>query len=188
MQQSFEKMLPRWLCELEQAQARIRFTAEEAMRFTLNLARKSISEQAGGPFGAALFSSEGYLLASGINLVVSGRSFLWHAEIVALQRGCFKASSHELKTQSQTTLYSSCEPCLMCKGALLWSGVERLVYASRAEEAEALGFVEGPKIANWTEYFAEHQIRIQSEYLNSEARDILPSYRLHAGQLYGRGK
>ncbi len=91
----------------------------------INVSRRS-RENGNHPFGAILVSSDGALLLEAENTVNTSRDATGHAEINLMRLASQQFSSDILAT---STLYSSCEPCAMCAGAIYWTGVGRLVYA-----------------------------------------------------------
>src|SRR4029078_4201259 len=103
---------------------------EVRMRFAIDLSRQNVDRGTGGPFGAAIFESdEGKLVALGVNSVVRLNQSSLRAEMVAYSRAEARVGSYTLAAPGlpRHTLYTSCEPCAMCLGAALWSGVHRLV-------------------------------------------------------------
>lgn len=81
-------------------------------------------------------------------------------------------------------LYSSCEPCAMCLGAILWSGVPRVVYAARREDAEAIGFDEGPVFPASVAYLRDRGIVLEPGPLREEAAAVLRVYVERGGLVY----
>jgi guanine deaminase len=90
----------------------------------------------GGPFGAVIVR-DGEVLAMAANRVVAEADPTAHAEVLAIRLAARKLSTHDL---SGCTLYTSCEPCPMCLGAIYWAGIERVVYAATRHDAAAAGF------------------------------------------------
>ena len=90
----------------------------------------------GGPFGAVV-SKEGKIISEAYNRVVLTNDPTAHAEILAIRLAASILKSHDL---SNCTLYSSCEPCPMCLGAIYWAGIKKVVYASDRTDAESAGF------------------------------------------------
>ncbi|MHB1312073.1 MAG: nucleoside deaminase [Gemmatimonadaceae bacterium] len=90
----------------------------------------------GGPFGA-LIVRHGEVIAEAHNRVVLDRDPTAHAEIQAIRLAATRLGTHDL---SGCMLYSSCEPCPMCLGALYWAGIGRVVFACDRGEAEKAGF------------------------------------------------
>ena len=81
-------------------------------------------------------------------------------------------------------LFTSCEPCAMCLGATLWSGVKRVVCAAAREDATRLHFEEGPVFPESYTYLEERGIRIDRNILRDEARAVLEQYRVRGGKIY----
>ncbi|QDU66008.1 nucleoside deaminase [Engelhardtia mirabilis] len=105
------------------------------LREALRLATESAGS-GGGPFGAVIVKN-GQVIARGTNGVVSGCDPTAHAEVTAIRAACESLGTHLL---AGCTLYSSCEPCPMCLGAIYWSRLERLVFAGGRDDAAAAGF------------------------------------------------
>jgi tRNA(Arg) A34 adenosine deaminase TadA len=102
----------------------------------VDLARKGMRGGKGGPFGAVIVK-DGQVLADGWNQVTSDLDPTAHAEINAIRRACNEMGTFSL---DGTTLYSICEPCAMCLGAIYWARIGRLVFANTREDAAAIGF------------------------------------------------
>ena len=90
----------------------------------------------GGPFGAVVTKGD-TILAEATNRVVESGDPTAHAEILAIRMASSKLKSHDL---SDCTIYSSCEPCPMCLGAIYWAGIKKVVYSSTRTDAEEAGF------------------------------------------------
>ena len=93
-------------------------------------------DNGGGPFGA-IITKNGELIAEAGNLVVLMNDATAHAEITAIRK-----ASEVLKTfdLSECTLYTSCEPCPMCLGAIYWAGIKKIIYSSDRNDAALAGF------------------------------------------------
>ena len=89
-------------------------------------ARKGMKAGAGGPFGAVIVK-DGKIIARGHNCVTSTNDPTAHAEVTAIRNACKKLKSFELKN---CVIYSSCEPCPMCLGAIYWARPKALYYAA----------------------------------------------------------
>ena len=161
--------------------------AEDRMRFVLSLARQNIAAE-GGPFAAAVFEHDsGRLLAAGANRVISSGYSCAHAEILALSLAQRRLKHYDLgrSTSSQACeLVSSAEPCVMCLGAVLWSGVRHLSYGARGEDVSALGFDEGPKPPDWIGELRRRGIEVSSDVLRDEACVILREYQAAGRPIY----
>jgi len=101
----------------------------------LDVAMEGI-QKGGGPFGAVI-TRKGKIIAQAYNEVVSTSDPTAHAEIVAIRKACKSTGSHDL---SDCILYASCEPCPMCLGAIYWSGIIKVFYASNRKDASKAGF------------------------------------------------
>ena len=175
--------MPGWLAEMEAAHAGQTMPGDEAkMRFVVEVAAENVRRGTGGPFAAGLFEiASDRLIALGVNAVVpSGQSWA-HAEMTA-----FSHAQRALKTLSLRgcALVSSCEPCAMCTGGTLWSGVEQLIYGASREDAERIGFDEGYKGARWREEFAKRGIRVTGPLLGEAALEPFILYRRGGGKIY----
>ena len=160
---------------------------EAKMRLAIAVSRANVEHGSGGPFGAAVYEQEsGRLVAVGMNSVVRLGNSALHGEMVAFmmaQRavGSFSLSAPGLPVHE---LFTSCEPCAMCLGATLWSGVRRVVYGAGREDASRLSFEEGPVFPASYRYLEERGIVIVRDLLRDEARAVLELYRDRNGRIY----
>ena len=90
----------------------------------------------GGPF-AAIVVRAGKIIAEGVNQVTSANDPTAHAEIIAIRAACKKLAAFELR---DCELYTSCEPCPMCLGAIYWARIARLYFGTTAEDPAKIGF------------------------------------------------
>ena len=117
----------------------------QRMALVIDLARTNL-KYGGGPFGAAVFNKQtGELIAPGVNWVIPGKSSLLHAEVMALTLAEQLLGGYELASHGAFELVTSVEPCCQCLGALVWSGVSSVVCGAHSEDAQAVGFDEGPR-------------------------------------------
>lgn len=174
--------LPAWLAAARPAAAAAATDAER-MRLVLDLCRESV-RHGGGPFAAMILDPAGRVAGVGVNLVVSGRSSILHAEIVAIIEAEAAAGRHTLP--DGYSLVTSCEPCAMCLGAVLWSGLSRVVWAATREDAMAAGFDEGPVFTASHEYLRARGVHLEPGPLRTHARAVLDDYRARGGVLYNR--
>jgi tRNA(Arg) A34 adenosine deaminase TadA len=160
---------------------------EEKMRLAVELSRQNVLRGTGGPFGAAIFErAGGRVVAVGVNSVVRLNNCTLHGEMVAFMMaqtrlGCFSLRApggpeHELVT--------SCEPCAMCLGATLWSGVTRVVCGAHRDDARRLNFEEGPVFPESHAYLEARGIEIVHGVLREEANEVLELYRAGRGTIY----
>jgi guanine deaminase len=106
------------------------------MERAIDLSIESVQSGRGGPFGAVIVR-DGRIIAEGANEVTRTNDPTAHAEVLAIRRACEKLGSFELK---DSELYTSCEPCPMCLGAIYWARLSRIYFASTAEDAAKAGF------------------------------------------------
>lgn len=101
----------------------------------IDLATENV-RNGGGPFGAVIVK-DGEVIATGVNRVTSNADPTAHAEVQAIRSACAKLGHFELKG---CVLYTSCEPCPMCLGAIYWARLDRVVYAGTQTDAAEAGF------------------------------------------------
>lgn len=175
--------VPAWLDEVVAAFPVPLADDESRMALTLRLAAENVA-RAGGPFGSTVFLGD-RLLAAGVNLVLTSRLSIAHAEIVALMRAQSALGDDSLSLPS-LTLYTSTEPCCQCFGALVWAGVQRLCCAATTADAEAVGFDEGPKPDAWVQALEQRGISVRLELGRSQGRAVLDDYIARGGVIYGK--
>ncbi len=169
--------LPHWIDELVASFPRPLDSDEARMELAIALSRENV-ERAGGPFGAAVFAGD-MLVAAGINSVLSSGFSIAHAEIIAL------ISAQHAAAPPPFALYASTEPCCQCFGAIVWSGVTRLVYGATTADAEAVGFDEGPKPDAWEDELERRGISVRRGVRSTEAKTVLEEYARRGGVIYG---
>jgi guanine deaminase len=113
--------------------------AEELMREAIRLAVRNVTSGEGGPF-AALVVKDGQVIATGVNRVTSANDPTAHAEIVAIREACTRLESFQL---TGCELFTTCEPCPMCLGAIYWARPDRIFFAATRHDASAVGFDDG---------------------------------------------
>lgn len=100
------------------------------------LATANVHSGQGGPFGCVIVK-DGQVIAEGANQVLSTNDPTAHAEVVTIRKACAKLGSFQL---DGCIVYTSCEPCPMCLGALYWARPEAIYYANTKADAAAIGF------------------------------------------------
>lgn len=108
---------------------------EGFMREAINLSIRNIDEN-GGPFGAVIVK-DGEIIARGVNRVTSNNDPTAHAEVNAIREAAQKLGTFDLKG---CEIYSSCEPCPMCLGAIYWAHLDKLYYANTKKDAKEIDF------------------------------------------------
>lgn len=160
---------------------------EDKMRLSISVARNNVERATGGPFGAAIFETKsGRLVSVGMNSVIRLNNCTLHGEMVAFMMAQQRVHSYTLKSAALPAheLFTSCEPCAMCLGTTLWSGVERVVYGAAREDASILNFEEGPVFRESYRYLEDRGIQIVRNVLREEARAVLELYRSRNGKIY----
>jgi guanine deaminase len=109
--------------------------ANPFLRKAIELAAANV-DQGGGPFGAVVVK-DGVVIATGVNQVTSANDPTAHAEVVAIREACRVLGDFQI---SGCELYSSCEPCPMCLGAIFWARPARVYFAATHADAAAAGF------------------------------------------------
>ncbi len=109
---------------------------EQFMRRAISLAQRGIDAGAGGPFGAVVVKN-GEIVGEGCNQVTSTNDPTAHAEVVAIRNACQTLNSFQL---DGCVLYTSCEPCPMCLGAIYWARPQQIFFACTHEDAAEIGF------------------------------------------------
>lgn len=188
---SFLFRLPPWAISVARRRQEPPVTAADRMRFVIQLALANVTARTGGPFGAAVFESQtGRLIAVGVNVVEPSNCSLAHAEIVALANAHQAVRHFDLGTDGIPTLelVTSCEPCAMCYGAIIWSGVQKVVCGARRSDATSIGFDEAPKPKNWIAELKKRRITVTKDLCRDEAIAVLRRYERSGGRIYNSRK
>jgi guanine deaminase len=106
------------------------------MKRAIELAQQGMESNEGGPFGCVIVKSS-EIIAEGNNRVTSENDPTAHAEIVAIRRACKVLGDFQL---TGCDIYTSCEPCPMCLGAIYWARPQRIFYAGTRQDASNAGF------------------------------------------------
>jgi tRNA(Arg) A34 adenosine deaminase TadA len=183
----FVLQLPDWVEAFLPAADTVYPTVEDRMRLVIALSRYNVKQGTGGPFGAAIFHLHTHrLFAAGVNLVTSVSCAILHAEMVAIIMAQQMAGHYDLGKVGMPAyeLVSSTEPCAMCFGAVLWSGVRQLVCGAREEDARQVGFDEGPKVVEWIQALENRGITVVRDICRHEAAAVLRQYSTSGGIIY----
>jgi len=109
----------------------------EPMKKAIELSIENVVSGNGGPFGCVIVSEDNSIISIGQNEVTKTNDPSAHAEIVAIRNACKKQNTPFLKN---CTIYSSCEPCPMCYGAIKWAKIDKIYYCNTREDAKKIGF------------------------------------------------
>ncbi|MDA3895929.1 MAG: nucleoside deaminase [Desulfobacteraceae bacterium] len=178
--------LPEWVSEYIEQSSNTFVTIEDRMDFVIELSRKNIEQQTGGPFGAAVFDVDGRLIAPGVNMVIPSNCSILHAEMVAIALAQKVLGRFDISDGGKYNfdLFTTTEPCAMCFGAIPWSGVRRLICGAGKKDAESIGFDEGPKIENWTQALSDRGIDVICDVQREKAVSVLNDYIKYDGWIY----
>jgi guanine deaminase len=91
----------------------------------------------GGPFGCVITDKNDKIIATGHNMVTINNDPTQHAEVVAIRNACKELDTFNL---TDCKIYTSCEPCPMCLGAIYWARIEKIYYSSTRSDAKGIGF------------------------------------------------
>ena len=127
------------------------------MQEAIALAKQNLKHKNGGPFGAVVVK-DGKIIGRGVNTVTTQNDPTAHAEVNAIREACAVINSFQL---SDCEIYSSCEPCPMCLGAIYWARPKKFYYAATREDAARAGFDD-------SEIYREIQLSIGSRKIPSQ--------------------
>lgn len=102
----------------------------------IELSKKGMDEGNGGPFGCVIVK-DNRVVGEGYNMVTSQNDPTAHAEVVAIRNACASLKTYQL---TGCDIYTSCEPCPMCLGAIYWARPARVIYANTREDAALIEF------------------------------------------------
>jgi guanine deaminase len=106
------------------------------MARAIELSLENVRRRNGGPFGAVIVK-DGEIIAEGVNSVTAKNDPTAHAEIVAIRDACSKLETFSL---TNCEIYTSCEPCPMCLGAIYWAHISHIYFGNVAADASKIGF------------------------------------------------
>jgi len=144
---------------------------EHFMQKAIELAIQNVKNGTGGPFGAIIVK-DSKIIAQGSNQVTSTNDPTAHAEIVAIRNACKALNGFQL---TDCIVYSSCEPCPMCLGALFWARPRSIYFAGTKDDAAAIGFDDS---------FIYNQLPLKPEKRNIPCTQIMRDAALEAFKLW----
>jgi tRNA(Arg) A34 adenosine deaminase TadA len=147
-------------------------TKEELMRKAIELSIKSV-RNGGGPFGAVI-AREGEIIAEGSNGVTIYNDPTAHAEVTAIRKACEKLGTFELKG---CEIYTSCEPCPMCLGAIYWAHLDKIYYANDRKDAADIGFDDD---------FIYQEIEVKPQYRKKPSEILMREEGLEAFRIWNK--
>ena len=142
------------------------------MRLAIKKARQGIGEGQ-APFACCIVK-DGSILACEHNKVWSRKDITAHAEVVAIQEACRKIKAINL---NGCVIYTTCEPCPMCFGAIHWAKISKIVFGARVEDAAKIGFSELPISNEQIKELGDAPVEIQGGFLKEEAQVLFEQYK-----------
>lgn len=148
------------------------------LRRAIEWSRKGASKADGGPFGAVIVQ-KGEIIGEGHNRVLESLDPTCHAEVFAIREACRKIGHYDL---SGSVLYSSCEPCPMCLGAIYWARIDTVWYAATREDAAQVGFSDAHIYEELDRLPAARNIPFY-EMNRDEARNVFQEWKARPGHI-----
>lgn len=136
-----------------------------------------------GPFYAEIYDANGNLVVSSSNSVVEDNCCLHHAEINTIKKAHEKFKEYSLAPEN-LTIYINAEPCIMCAGAIMWSGIKTVYFGVPSSEVERItGFDEGYK-PNWIKEFKKRGITVYGNIEQQAGEKVLEDYVNSGRKIY----
>lgn len=136
-----------------------------------------------GPFYAEIYDANGNLVISSSNSVVEDNCCLHHAEINTIKKAHEKFKEYSLAPEN-LTIYINAEPCIMCAGAIMWSGIKTVYFGVPSSEVERItGFDEGYK-PNWIKEFKKRGITVYGNIEQQAGEKVLEDYVNSGRKIY----
>jgi tRNA(Arg) A34 adenosine deaminase TadA len=172
--------LPAWFRDVQRELPDRIADPDDRSRLVIDLAQRNIIEGTGGPFAALVVdAADGTIVSAGVNLVLQSGLASAHAEVVALSLAQTRTGSWNLGADpsEDRILVVNAQPCLMCLGSLIWSGVRTVGFAASGKDVERItGFDEGPVPVDWREQLQRRGIAVHSGRLEQEAHAVLHDF------------
>lgn len=144
---------------------------------------KSLIAEGAGPFLAAVYDAEGKLIAQTANSVVTEGCSNNHAEMNAIKAAEKALNTFDLSS-ANLSLYVTAEPCMMCLGSIMWSGIKAVYFGVPSQRVEEItGFDEGFK-PNWFDEFKKRGITVYGNIESEAGEEVLRSYVNAGKQVY----
>ena len=142
------------------------------MRKAIELSIKSV-RNGGGPFGAVI-ARKGEIIAEGSNGVTIYNDPTAHAEVTAIRKACEKLGTFDL---TGCEIYTSCEPCPMCLGAIYWAHLDKIYYANDRKDAADIGFDDD---------FIYQEIEVKPQYRKKPSEILMREEGLEAFRIWNK--
>jgi tRNA(Arg) A34 adenosine deaminase TadA len=163
---------PQWLLDLV-APAQVYPSDADIMRRAIELTLAALQRGQGGPFGAIIATEQGEIVAVAHNEVQQGLDVTAHAEIVVIRRAAqaLKRLALDAAHGTHLRLFTTCEPCAMCVGAIFWARLPTVIAATRKEDAQSAGMRQEFALST-AAFFAQEQMTYRPDFLRQEALEI----------------
>lgn len=158
---------------------------EKAKNIMLNVHQKTAEgiKNGKGPFYAEIYDENGNLVVASSNSVVEDHCALYHAEVNTLRKAFEKYQQYDLSPKN-LTIYVNAEPCIMCAGAIMWSGVKTIYFGVPSKDVERItGFDEGYK-PNWIKEFKKRGITVYGNIEKDTGEKVLENYVNSGKEIY----
>jgi tRNA(Arg) A34 adenosine deaminase TadA len=148
------------------------------MARAIQLSVENVRSGRGGPFGTVIVK-DGTAVAEAANQVTATNDPTAHAEVVAIRQACQKLLCFELKG---CDLYTSCEPCPMCLGAIYWARIDKVFFGNLAEDAAKIGFDDSAIYGELTQPHAQREIPM-IQMMREEAQAAFRAWEENPGKI-----
>ena len=168
---------PPWLLDIV-APGQVYPSDEAIMRRAIALTLAALQHNQGGPFGAIIATEPGEIVAVAHNEVQQALDPTAHAEIVAIRRAAYALTRLSLDEAygARLRLFTTCEPCAMCVGALFWARMPTVIAATRKADAQAAGMRQEFVVAT-ARFFEQAQMTYRPDFLRQEGLEIFREFR-----------
>ena len=146
---------------------------EELMRRAIAVSENSV-RKGGGPFGAVIASKDGEIIAEASNSVTIDHDPTAHAEVNCIRKATAKLGTFDLAGYD---IYTSCEPCPMCLGAIYWAHLDKIYYANDRKDAAAIGFDDD---------FIYQELELKNEDRHKKMELLLPEEAKKAFEMWAQ--
>lgn len=154
------------------AQSPEALSPETLMRMAIRLSEENVNA-GGGPFGAVI-ARDGVIVATGVNRVTSDHDPTAHAEVTAIRAAAARLGTYDL---SGCEIYTSCEPCPMCLGAIYWARLDRMYYGNDKDDAAKIGFDDA---------FIYKELELAPAERRLKSEELLPQEAIAAFEAWGQ--
>ena len=158
---------------------------ETAKKIMLNVQAKTADgiKNGKGPFYAEIYDKNGNFVVASSNSVVEDKCCLFHAEVNTIKKAHDKFKEYSLAPED-LTIYVNAEPCIMCAGAIMWSGIKTVYFGVPSSEVEKItGFDEGYK-PNWMKEFKKRGITVYGNIEPLAGKKVLKDYVNSGKEIY----